>query len=100
MGEITYTEYPFKTRPYKHQLDCWRMSKDLEAYALFMEMGCIDGEAEIQINWFGAGRRITLGELFTKGLGSKSKSDRGVRTRSFIDGNFRLNKISKRGPVF
>jgi hypothetical protein len=93
MGEITYTEYPFKTRPYKHQLDCWRMSKDLEAYALFMEMGCIDGEAEIQINWFGAGRRITLGELFTKGLGSKSKSDRGVRTRSFIDGNFRLNKI-------
>lgn len=39
MGKVTYTEFPFKTKPYKHQLDCWRLSKDRESYALFMEMG-------------------------------------------------------------
>lgn len=39
MGEITYTEFPFKKDPYKHQLDCWRLCKDRESYALFMEMG-------------------------------------------------------------
>jgi SNF2 family DNA or RNA helicase len=31
--------YPFKTRPYDHQFKAWDISKDLEAYALFMEMG-------------------------------------------------------------
>lgn len=40
MGEVTFTEFPFKTIPYKHQLDCWRLSRDREAYALLMEMGC------------------------------------------------------------
>jgi SNF2 family DNA or RNA helicase len=32
-------EYPFKTKPYDHQLTCWRNSRDREVYALFMEMG-------------------------------------------------------------
>lgn len=32
-------EYPFKTKPYDHQYKAWQVSKDLEAYALFMEMG-------------------------------------------------------------
>lgn len=39
MGEVTNTEFPFKTQPYKHQLDCWRLSRDRQAYGLFMEMG-------------------------------------------------------------
>lgn len=32
-------EYPFKTKPYQHQLNCWRRSKDEESFAFFMEMG-------------------------------------------------------------
>lgn len=32
-------EYAFKTRPYEHQLNCWRLSKDKESFAFFMEMG-------------------------------------------------------------
>jgi SNF2 family DNA or RNA helicase len=32
------TDYPFKTKPYKHQLECWETSKDLTNYALLMEM--------------------------------------------------------------
>jgi SNF2 family DNA or RNA helicase len=31
--------YPFWTKPFEHQLKCWLRSKDLEAFALFMEMG-------------------------------------------------------------
>tara|TARA_R100000234_G_scaffold46829_1_gene27989 strand:- start:11430 stop:12863 length:1434 start_codon:yes stop_codon:yes gene_type:complete len=31
--------YPFKTDPFKHQLQVWQKSKDEESYALFMEMG-------------------------------------------------------------
>ena len=48
MGEVTYTEYPFKTNPYKHQLDCWRVSKDRKAYAYFMEMGT--GKSKVVID--------------------------------------------------
>ena len=32
-------EFPFKTTPFKHQLDCWRRSKDLKSFALFMDQG-------------------------------------------------------------
>jgi SNF2 family DNA or RNA helicase len=32
-------EYPFKTKPYQHQLACWERSKDKEVFAYFMEMG-------------------------------------------------------------
>jgi SNF2 family DNA or RNA helicase len=31
--------YPFKTRPFEHQLKCWDVSKDREAFALLMDMG-------------------------------------------------------------
>ena len=48
MGEVTFTEYPFKTTPYKHQLDCWRASKDRESFALFMDMGC--GKSKVIID--------------------------------------------------
>lgn len=39
MGEVTYTDFPFKTQPYKHQHDAWKVSKDRKVYAYFMEMG-------------------------------------------------------------
>ena len=32
-------EYPFKTRPYQHQLDVWRLSKDKINWALFLDLG-------------------------------------------------------------
>lgn len=40
--------YPFKTKPYAHQLACWSVSKDREAYALFMEMGT--GKSKVLID--------------------------------------------------
>jgi len=41
-------QYPFKTKPYRHQLDCWLRQKDERVFALLAEMGtgkskmCID----------------------------------------------------------
>ena len=32
------SDYPFKTKPYIHQLEVWYRSRDLENFALFMEM--------------------------------------------------------------
>ena len=32
-------DYPFKTKPFEHQLDCWNKSRDKTIWALFMEMG-------------------------------------------------------------
>lgn len=32
-------EYTFKTKPYKHQLDCWHISRDREFFAILAEMG-------------------------------------------------------------
>lgn len=40
MGEVTHADFPFRTIPYQHQLDCWRVSKDREYFALFLAMGC------------------------------------------------------------
>lgn len=31
--------FPFRTKPYQHQLDAWQLSKDREYYALFMDLG-------------------------------------------------------------
>ncbi len=36
---IAPQDFPFKTRPYTHQFDCWNISKDRLNYALFLEMG-------------------------------------------------------------
>lgn len=33
------THFPFKTTPYKHQLEVWEKSKDKTMWALFMDMG-------------------------------------------------------------
>lgn len=41
-------QYPFKTTPYKHQLDCWNLSKDKVEYALLLEMGT--GKTKILID--------------------------------------------------
>jgi SNF2 family DNA or RNA helicase len=51
MGEVTYTEYPFKTKPYKHQLDAWRLSRDRLAFALFMDQGT--GKSKVVIDTAG-----------------------------------------------
>ena len=42
--------YEFKTKPYEHQLDTFNESKDLEAFALFMEMGT--GKTKVTIDTF------------------------------------------------
>lgn len=50
-------EYPFKTTPYKHQLDCFNLSKDRDVFALFMEMGT--GKSKVILD--------TAGYLFLTG---------------------------------
>jgi len=40
--------YLFKTKPYKHQLDVFETSKDMQNYALFMEMGT--GKSKVVID--------------------------------------------------
>ena len=48
MSNITI--YPFKTKPYGHQLDAWNISNDLAEYGLFMEMGT--GKTKVIIDTF------------------------------------------------
>lgn len=48
MGDVVYTQFPFKTAPYKHQHDCWKVSRDREAFAFFMEMGT--GKSKVAID--------------------------------------------------
>lgn len=36
----------FKEPPYPHQLECFDATKTRESYAIFWEMGCVDGETE------------------------------------------------------
>lgn len=40
--------YPFKTKPYAHQLECWEISKDQEVFGLLLEMG--GGKSKILID--------------------------------------------------
>lgn len=50
--------YPFKTKPYDHQLTCWKLSKDREAFAFFMEMGT--GKSKVLVD--------TLAYQYDKGM--------------------------------
>lgn len=43
-----HRDYPFKLKPFAHQLECWEMSKDLKEFALFMEMGT--GKSKVLID--------------------------------------------------
>jgi SNF2 family DNA or RNA helicase len=43
-----HRDYPFKTKPFKHQFDCWNVSKDLIEYAYFMEMGT--GKSKVAVD--------------------------------------------------
>ena len=42
------SDFPFKTTPYAHQLEIFERTKDLEGYALFLEMGT--GKTKITID--------------------------------------------------
>lgn len=50
-------DYPFKTKPYAHQLEAWHKSRDVSYYALLMEMGT--GKTKVAID--------TAGWLFSQG---------------------------------
>lgn len=66
------------------------------------DMGCIDGEEEIIVNRGGAGKRITIAELFSKFNGLEGNWDKSIDTltRSVESGtgDLRLNKIQ--GVIF
>lgn len=50
-------DFPFKTKPFQHQLDCFNISRDQELFAYFMEMGT--GKSKIIID--------TVAHLYDKG---------------------------------
>lgn len=54
---VEYTEFPYKTTPYRHQHDCFMRSRDKETFALFMEMGC--GKTKVAID--------TIAHLYRQG---------------------------------
>ena len=88
--------YPFKTQPYDHQFACWNKSKDEKGFGLFMEMGCVCGDAKIVVNTFSNARRMTLAQLHAWWHGKHSSRFRGKEnayTRSMVDGELRLNRI-------
>lgn len=49
--------YEFKTKPYKHQLEIFELTKDEEYWGIFAEMGC--GKSKIFLD--------TMGHLYEKG---------------------------------
>lgn len=91
------SDFPFRTTPYKHQLDCWNLSKDRESFALFMEMGCIAGDAMISLNRFGNSVKWPLSKLNAWWNGNNHHRDwlgpAGIKTRSHAGGILRLNEI-------
>lgn len=50
MGEPKETDFEFKTKPLKHQLDALCKSATKQNFAYLMEMGCVDGETEFLSN--------------------------------------------------
>jgi SNF2 family DNA or RNA helicase len=46
-GEVEKYQNVFKTKPLKHQLECFNISKDLKSYALLFEQGCGKTKATI-----------------------------------------------------
>jgi hypothetical protein len=60
-----------------------------------MEMGCVDGDSTISLNWFGNSSNKTLRELHDRGVQPRRqvRSGRCAATRSFVEGSFRLNEI-------
>jgi hypothetical protein len=90
------------TQPWRHQVQAYSFCLDkfaagLNGLLLAMGMGCIDGDAILTINRRGAGRRITLRELYRKFHGGESNGRRWqncpTRTRSMIGGELRLNEV-------
>lgn len=48
MSSETIIEHEFKTKPYEHQLKAWNMSKELEYFGLFMDMGT--GKSKVAVD--------------------------------------------------
>lgn len=59
------------------------------------EMGCVDGDAIVQINRAGASRKVTLRELYFKFNGLKGRWDPSIETfcRALCDGELRQHKV-------
>ena len=49
-----------KTTPWNHQIEAWNLIKNNPAFYLAHDMGCIDGDAIININRASNGRKIKL----------------------------------------
>lgn len=40
------SDYDFKTQPFRHQLETFESSRDLESFAVLWEQGCVDADTE------------------------------------------------------
>lgn len=57
LDELTPIDFPFKTKPFDHQMKVFQISRDSEAFGLFMEMGT--GKTKVVID--------TMAHLYMKG---------------------------------
>ena len=55
---------PSKTKPWNHQIVAWNLIKENLAFYLAWEMGCIDGDAIININRASIGKKVKLKDLY------------------------------------
>jgi Mesyanzhinovviridae DNA helicase len=90
------TGHVFARKPRAHQLEAWRVSRDKEAYALLMDMGCVSGSAMVTLNRGGNAKTKPLGEWYAWFNGVRRPDFQGFRntwSRSYIDGELRLNRV-------
>jgi hypothetical protein len=90
------------TPPWRHQKAAFKFCSDhfaagFHGILLAMGMGCVEGDAELIVNRCSCARRIVLREFHRKFHGGESNGrrwrDLPTRSRSMIDGEFRLNKV-------
>ena len=63
-------DYEFRSKPYFHQLNCFRLSRERESFALFFEMGCGKSKVVVDnITWLHREGKIT-GAIITAPKGA------------------------------
>lgn len=75
-NETELPPFESNTTPWLHQTQAYHFLKDLPAGALFSDMGCIDGEAMVQVSRRGKSQKMTLAKLHDDFLRTTPKSER------------------------
>lgn len=83
-----------KTVPWRHQVECWERAKDLPAFYVAHEMGCISGDAKIKYDRVKITRTTTLSEFYE--IFNRTKRfhpEIPIFVKSLCDGILKLNRV-------